>query len=95
MKFLSRKKKIEFFTDSELKDSYLDKLKLHLHLNLDKRYIKARECELVIDLTSNDTKTEDNITKEESNKENLDVTVKKINYINKMDIISDPLSGMY
>ena len=78
MKFLSRKKKIEFFTDSELKDSYLDKLKLHLHLNLDKRYIKARECELVIDLTSNDTKTEDNVTKEESNKENLNVTVKKI-----------------
>ena len=76
--FLSRKKKIEYFSNSELKDSYLDKLKLHLHLNLDKRYIKARECELVIDLTSNDTKTDDNIIKEESNKENLDVTVKKI-----------------
>ena len=76
--FLSRKKKIEYFSNSELKDSYLDKLELHLHLNLDKRYIKARECELVIDLTSNDTKTEDNVTKEEPNKENLNVTVKKI-----------------
>ena len=76
--FLSRKKKIECFSNSELKDSYLDKLKLHLHLNLDKRYIKTRECELVIDLTSNDTKTEDNVTKEESNKENLNATVKKI-----------------
>ncbi len=78
MKFLSRKKKIEFFTDSELKDSYLDKLKLHLHLNLDKRYIKARECELVIDLTSNFTQNEDNFTKEESDKENENVTVKRI-----------------
>ena len=56
----------------------MDKLKLHLHLNLDKRYIKARECELVIDLNSNYTKSEDNITKELSNKEDLNVTVKKI-----------------
>ena len=34
VKFLSKKKKKEFFSKSELKDEFFDKLKVHLHLNI-------------------------------------------------------------
>ena len=74
-KFLSKKKKIEYFSDSELKDMYFNKLKIHLHLNLDKRCIKARETELVIDLSQ----SEENLTIEELDKENMNVTDGKSN----------------
>jgi hypothetical protein len=78
-KFLSRKKKIEYFSDSELKDMYLDKLKIHLHLNLDKRYIKARETELVIDLSPSTFQSEENLTSEELDGGNVNVTDEKSN----------------
>ena len=68
---------MEYFSNSELKDSYLDKLKLHLHLNLDKRYIKARETELVIDLSPSTFQSEENLISEELDKENLSVTDEK------------------
>ena len=78
-KFLSRKKKIEYFSDSELKDMYLDKLKIHLHLNLDKRYIKARETELVIDLSPSTFQSEENLISEELDGGNMNVTDEKSN----------------
>ena len=80
MKLLSKKKKIEYFSDSELKDIYFDKLKIHLHLNLDKRYIKARETELVIDLSSSSSQTEENLANEELDKENMNLTDEKSNF---------------
>jgi hypothetical protein len=78
-KFLSRKKKIEYFSDSELKDMYFDKLKIHLHLNLDKRYIKTRETELVIDLSPSTFQSEENLTSEELDGGNVNVTDEKSN----------------
>ena len=80
IKFLSKKKKIEYFSDSELKDLYLDKLKIHLHLNLDKRYIKARETELVVDLSSSATQSDENTVNQELDKEKMNVTDEKNNY---------------
>ena len=59
VKFLSKKRKIEFFSHSELKDLNLDKLKLHLHLNFAKRYIKAQESELVIDLSLSSSQSDE------------------------------------
>ena len=64
-KLLSKKKKIEFFSNYELKDTYLDKLKIHLHLNLDKRHITKEESELIIDLSSSTFQSDEIWTNEE------------------------------
>ena len=37
--FLSKKRKLEYFSDTELNDKYLDKLKIHLHINTEKKQI--------------------------------------------------------
>ena len=78
-KFLSKKIKMEFFTNSELKDTYFDKLKEHLHLNMDKRLSKADKNDLFIDLSSCLTLSEENENSENSDKSNLDLNVEKIN----------------
>ena len=59
---------------------YLDKLKIHLHLNLDKRYIKARETELVVDLSSSATQSDENTVNQELDKEKMNITDEKNNY---------------
>ena len=59
---------------------YLDKLKIHLHLNLDKRYIKARETELVVDLSSSATQNDENTVNQELDKEKMNITDEKNNY---------------
>ena len=74
--FISKKKRIEFFSKTELDDIYLDKLKIHLHLNLDKRSIKSKESELIVDLSSNNSQNDEMFTNEESDKENNDFTEK-------------------
>ena len=74
-KFLQKKKKIEFFTVSELKDKYFDKLKVHLHLNMAKRHNKDKERELVIELSSSIEESEENEIKYEN------VTEEKNNYL--------------
>ena len=56
--FISKKKKNEFFTKSELKDINLDKLKIHLHLNLDKRQIKTKENDIIIDICESSSQDE-------------------------------------
>ena len=62
IKLLNKKRKIEFFSETELKDIYYDKLKLHLHINVNKRSDNKNENDLIIDLTSNTTSfSEDNI----------------------------------
>ena len=42
-KLLQKKKKMEYFSNSELKDVYFDKLKIYLHLNMMKRCIKSQK----------------------------------------------------
>jgi len=83
-KFLQKKKKIEYFSQSELKDASFDKLKVHLHLNMNKRNIKTPQSDLVIELclsnSSNDTNDE-NAANEESNKENKSTIKEKKNLL--------------
>ena len=70
--FLSKKRKLEYFSDTELNDKYLDKLKIHLHINTEKKQIKSRKTSndnLIIDLSPINCKNEENTTNcsEESN----------------------------
>ena len=81
IKFLSKKKKMEFFTKSELKDEFFDKLKVHLHLNMIQRHSKSQESNLIIDLGSSTFESEENVLYGESDKENSNVTVEKNNLI--------------
>ena len=63
-KFLGKKKKIEFFSDGELNEHNLDKLKIHLYINLNdkqKDESKTSNDELIIDLSSTNTPSEENI----------------------------------
>ena len=68
-KLLQKKKKMEYFSISELKDAYFDKLKMHLHLNMLKRCIKFPKNDLVIEISSNSTSNDENAINEDSNKE--------------------------
>ena len=68
-KFLSKKKKFEVFSDSELKDLYYDKLKSHLHINIKK---KESKNEIVIELSSNSTQNDDNCSNFHENEEKSD-----------------------
>ena len=52
-KLLNKKRKIEFFSETELKDIYYDKLKNHLYINAIKRSDIKNENDLIIDLSSN------------------------------------------
>ena len=54
-KLLNIKRKIEFFSETELKDIYYDKLKNHLYINAIKRNDIKNENDLIIDLSSNTT----------------------------------------
>ena len=72
--FISKKRKIEYFSESELNDHYFDKLKIHLHINEDKNRCERRKQskdELVIDLSLNNSTIEEtsfkNPSLEESN----------------------------
>ena len=63
--YLGKKRKIEYFSDTELKDDYLDKLKTHLYINAEKKQIKSKnvpKINLIIDLRSSNDKKEENIT---------------------------------
>lgn len=61
-KLLSKKKKIEYFSDSDLNDTYLDMLKIHLHININKKRnkdLKTQNDNLIIDLTPTNTPSEE------------------------------------
>ena len=63
--YLGKKRKVEYFSDTELKDDYLDKLKTHLYINAEKKQIKSKnvpKINLIIDLRSSNDKKEENIT---------------------------------
>jgi len=56
-KFITKKRKIEYFSDFELNNTYLDKLKKHLYIGSYKnenKDIKKTNDEFVIDLSSTD-----------------------------------------
>ena len=62
-KFIAKKRKIEYFTDSELNNAYLDKLKKHLYIDSNKnkmKDIKKTNDEFIIDLSSTE-QTEESI----------------------------------
>ena len=53
--YIGKKRKIEYFSDAELNNDYLDKLKTHLYINTDKKQIINKNIlknNLIIDLTS-------------------------------------------
>ena len=73
-KFLTKKKKIEYFSDSELNDTYLDMLKIHLHININKkrnRDLKTQNDDLIIDLTPTNSRSEEIIINNTSEDANL------------------------
>ena len=60
-----KRRKIEYFSDAELNDDYLDKLKTHLYINTDKKQIKNKnkpKNNLIIDLSSPNDVKEDSIS---------------------------------
>lgn len=83
MVFLSKKRKIEYFSNSELKDLFLEKLKIHLHLDLAKRRFETKESELIIDLSPSSLLSEETESNEECEKVNINVTEEKKN-LNKL-----------
>lgn len=83
MVFLSKKRKIEYFSNSELKDLFLEKLKIHLHLDLAKRRFETKESEIIIDLSPSSLLSEETESNEEFEKVNINVTEEKKN-LNKL-----------
>ena len=80
IKYLSKTKKIEGFTKSELKDVLYEKLKNHLFINITKRHININKIEnqVIIDLSRCNTSTsEENICNFIKTKENLNDTEEK------------------
>ena len=75
--YLSKTKKIEGFTKTELKDILCDKLKNHLFINIIKRHINKNENQVIIDLsTCNTSFSEENTSIYFNGKENLDAEEK-------------------
>lgn len=57
-KLTSKKRKIEYFSELELNDQYLDKLKTHLHINISKKQkkdVNEPNDDLIVDLSSTAT----------------------------------------
>ena len=71
-KFLSKKKKPECFTESELNDSYYDKLKSHLYINITNKKLTKPENDCFIDLCSTiTTVSEENTSYFQDDKESI------------------------
>ena len=68
----SKSFKFECFTKYELKDTYYEKLKIHLHINNTKKEINKLENNFIIDLSSNATiNSEDNSSTFQEDKDSL------------------------
>ena len=81
-KLTSKKRKIEYFSDLELNDEYLDKLKTHLHINTYKKQkddIKQANDDLIIDLSSTMTQCEENMNNNSSQDLNIVTLEEKVN----------------
>ena len=73
-KFLSKKKKIEGFSDTDLIDEYYDKLKTHLYINTYKKQnseLNSLNESLIIDLSSTNTPSEENVCNNSSQKQDI------------------------
>ena len=71
--YIGKKRKIEYFSDIELNDDYLDKLKTHLYINIDKKQNKNKnisKSNLIIDLSSSNKQKEDSISNNSSEEPN-------------------------
>ena len=80
IKYISKTKKIEGFSKTELKDILYDKLKNHLFINIIKRHLNINKLEnqVIIDLSRCNTSTsEENICNFIKTKENLNDTEEK------------------
>ena len=81
--YLGKKRKIEYFSDTELKDDYFDKLKTHLYINAEKKQSKSKnipKINLIIDLSSSNNKKEEKIRNNSSEEPNsLNSEQEKIN----------------
>ena len=81
--YIGKKRKIEYFSDAELNDDYLDKLKAHLYINTDQKRIKTKNIQksnLIIDLTSSKNQIEDNISNNSTEEPNsMNFNQEKIN----------------
>ena len=74
-KSLSKTRKIEGFSKSELKNVYYEKLKNHLFIDISKRHINKEKNQLIIDLSSESTSFNgENLTILISKKENFNET---------------------
>ena len=72
LKYLSRKRKNDIFLDDELNDPYLDSLKIHLYIKVDKNNSNNKK-NLIIDLSSDNKENEKiNINIIEEKKENTE-----------------------
>ena len=62
LKYLSKKRRMDLFSDDELNDPYLDSLKVHLHIKVDtnKSKTKNKNKDLIIDLSLNNEDSEKN-----------------------------------
>ena len=79
-KFLCKKKKVEYFSDAELNEHYLDRLKIHLYINLNEKQkddSKALNDELIIDLSSTTTPSEENLVNNPIQEPNLIIDEEK------------------
>ena len=79
-KLLSKKKKIEYFSNAELNDDSLDRLKIHLYINLNEKHkedSKKSNDELIIDLSSTNVPSEENIINNPIKEPNLIIDEEK------------------
>ena len=75
---------MEYFSDTELNDNYLDKLKIHLHIDTEKKQIrneKSLNDNLIIDLSPINCKDEEKISNHSSEE------INSINYKEKMKLL--------
>ena len=88
-KFINKKRKIEFFSDSELNDPDLKQLKKHLYIDEENNQEKSKENKkdkhskgnIVIDLSSTSTQEEENTKNTISREENIKLDERKIKII--------------
>ena len=80
IKFTTKKRKIEYFSELELNDHYLDKLKVHLHINVDDNQEddkKQSNDDFIIDLSSVRTQNEESIKNNSLSEQNLNIAQEK------------------
>ena len=80
-KLINKKRKIEYFSDLELNDNYLDKLKTHLHINSCKNQKNKKNQsndDLIIDLSSTITQCDENMNSNSPQDFNLLIPEEKV-----------------